>query len=544
VADKGHTNSDRRSEDYKNNQSKDNIKSTISIDTDTANKEKIKIALTSIAASFILTLIKLVIGLFTNSLGLLSEALHSGLDVMAAVMTFYAVRMAMKPPDIDHNYGHGKIESLTSLAEVILLFVTAGWILNEGIERMFFKHVIPEITIFSFTVMITSILVDFGRSRALFKIAHKYGSQALEADGLHFRVDMLTSSIVLGGLAVVYIFGFPNADVYAAITVSALIIYTSLGLGRRTLDVLLDKAPKGVQSQIIESLKGFEGIRNVHKIRIRKIGSGNFVDMHIEVPRTYSHDKSHRIATLVENKIKNEVLIDSDVVVHVDAIEDKTTETIKDKIRLFASDFPQIKNIHSIFLSRVIDNNKSTICIESTDPIGKGKEDSCNDRNGSLPKPLHLYLDVQMDDNLSFGDAHEIIDTFEQKIKNELPFIKQITTHIEIENDVDSTLGFEDEQQTDSHLVNEIKNAALSVNGVRDCKDIALVNVGSDLHITLTIKIPSFSRRKNEKNNDSIENNNETKTSINEAHEIATKVQNKIIVITGAARVVVHTEPE
>jgi cation diffusion facilitator family transporter len=544
VADKGHTNSDRRSEDYKNNQSKDNIKSTISIDTDTANKEKIKIALTSIAASFILTLIKLVIGLFTNSLGLLSEALHSGLDVMAAVMTFYAVRMAMKPPDIDHNYGHGKIESLTSLAEVILLFVTAGWILNEGIERMFFKHVIPEITIFSFTVMITSILVDFGRSRALFKIAHKYGSQALEADGLHFRVDMLTSSIVLGGLAVVYIFGFPNADVYAAITVSALIIYTSLGLGRRTLDVLLDKAPKGVQSQIIESLKGFEGIRNVHKIRIRKIGSENFVDMHIEVPRTYSHDKAHRIATLVENKIKNEVLIDSDVVVHVDAIEDKRTETIKDKIRLFASDFPQIKNIHSIFLSRVIDNNKSTICIESTDPIGKGKEDSCNDRNGSLPKPLHLYLDVQMDDNLSFGDAHEIIDTFEQKIKNELPFIKQITTHIEIENDVDSTLGFEDEQQTDSHLVNEIKNAALSVNGVRDCKDIALVNVGSDLHITLTIKIPSFSRRKNKKNNDSIENNNETKTSINEAHEIATKVQNKIIVITGAARVVVHTEPE
>ena len=388
-------------------------------------------------------------------------------------------------------------------------------------------------------------MVDFGRSRALFKVAHKYGSQALEADALHFRVDMLTSSIVLGGLAIVYIFGFPNADAYAAITVSGLIVYTSLGLGRRTLDVLLDKAPKGIQSQIIESLKGFEGIKNAHKIRVRKIGSETFVDMHIEVPRTFSHNKAHRLATLVENKIKKEILPDSDVVVHVDAIEDKMTETIKDKIRLFASDFPQIKNIHSIYLSRVIDNNKSIIRVESPDSIEKGKEDnSYDDRNKSLPKSLHLYLDVQMDNTLSLGDAHNIIDVFEQKIKNEIHSINQITTHIETENDVDSSLGFEEEHQTDSHLVNEIKNAALSVNGVRDCKDITLVNLGSDLHVTLTIKISSFSWRKNEKNEDSVKNNNETKMSINEAHEIATKVQNKIIVITGAARVVVHTEPE
>lgn len=187
--------------------------------------------------------------------------MHSGLDIVAAVMTFYAVKMAMEPPDVEHNYGHGKFEILTSLAEVILLFVAAAWILNEGIERIFFKHITLDITIFSFTVVITSILVDFGRSRALYKVAHRYGSQALEADALHFRVDMLTSSIVLVGLAVVYIFGFPNADAYAAIIVSALIIYTSLGLGRRTLDVLLDKAPIGIQSQIVESVKGFEGIK-------------------------------------------------------------------------------------------------------------------------------------------------------------------------------------------------------------------------------------------------------------------------------------------
>jgi cation diffusion facilitator family transporter len=551
---KGHANSENN--EQKENNKDEIIKSTVS-KKEQANKEKIRIAITSIAASLILTLIKFLIGIFTNSLGLLSEAMHSGLDVIAAVMTFYAVKMTMKPPDIEHNYGHGKFESLASLAEVILLFVAAAWILNEGISRILFKHIEPDVTIFSFTVLITSIVVDFGRSRALYRVAHKYGSQALEADALHFRVDMLTSSIVLSGLAVVYLSGFPNADAYAAIIVSILIVYTSLGLGRRTLDVLLDKAPKGIQSQITESLKGFEGIKNAHKIRVRNIGSETFVDMHIEVPRTFSHDRAHNLATLVEKKIKDEILPNSDVVVHVDAIEDSTTETIKDKIRLYASDFPAIKNIHSIYLSKIIvddNNNTSSSSLVSpsfsnTNSIETEKDDK-KDKKKLLPQFLHLYLDVQMESSLSFSDAHKIIDTFEQKIKNEIPSIKHITTHIETEyDDVDSSLGYEDEK-IDLHLLNKIKNAALSVNGVSDCKDIALVNLNSDLHVTLTIRIPSSYalKRGNIKNNydeDCIQNNNsENKISINEAHNIATKVQNQIVAMTGASRVIVHTEPD
>jgi cation diffusion facilitator family transporter len=532
---------DKRKEERKNNNyNKNTIKSPISEDIRIANKEKIKIAIISIAASSILTIIKFAIGIVTNSLGLLSEAMHSGIDIVAALMTFYAIKMAMKPPDMEHNYGHGKFESLVTLAEVMLLFVTAGWILNEGIERIFFKHIIPEITVFSFTVIVISILVDFGRSRALFKVSRKYGSQALEADALHFRVDMLTSSMVLAGLAVVYIFRFPNADAYAAITVSLLIVYTSLGLGRRTLDVLLDKAPKGIQSQILESLNGFEAIKDVHRIRVRKIGSETFVDMHIVVPRTFSHDKAHRIATVVENKIKNEILPGSDVVVHVDAIEDKTTETIKDKVRLFASDFPEIKNIHSIYLSKSIADTNNDIFSSpsstfSSDHIEKERD---KEKSQTSAEHLHLYLDVQINNTLSFDDAHRIIDAFEQKIKNELHSINQITTHIETESDVDSSLGYE-EGQVDSHLLNKIRNAALSVNKVINCKDIALINLGSDLHITLTIKISSCSLSKDEK--DKVIRD---KMSINEAHDIATKVQNKIIDRTGASRVIVHTEPE
>src|SRR3954453_14205759 len=155
-----------------------------------------------------------------------------------------------------------------------------------------------------------------------------------------------------------------------------------------------------------------------------------------------------------------------------------------------------------------------------------------------------------MESTLSFSDAHNIIDTFEQKIKHEIPSIKRLTTHIETEHDdVDSSLGNEDEN-IDLHLINKIKNDALFVDGVSDCKDIAFVNLNSDLHVTLTIKIPSFYSLKNKNikdihDKDSIQNNHESNdmVSINEAHDIATKVQNQIIAMIGASRVIVHTEP-
>ena len=169
--------------------------------------------------------------------------MHSGLDVIAAVMTYQAVKMAMRPPDIRYTYGYAKYESIASLAEIILLFAVAGWVFYEGLDRLLFKAVEPQVTVFSFAIMFVSIAVDYGRSRALYRAARKHGSQALEADGLHFRTDMITSGIVIAGLLLVLLLKVPNADAYAALVIAGLIVYTSLGLGRRPLDVLLDKAP-------------------------------------------------------------------------------------------------------------------------------------------------------------------------------------------------------------------------------------------------------------------------------------------------------------
>ncbi len=499
-----------------------------------AYNEKIRIAITSIIASFSLTISKFIIAIYTNSLGLLSEGMHSGLDVLAALMTLYAIRISRKPPDPEHNYGYAKFESLTSLGAVLLLFIVAGWIFYEGLERIFFKHVVPEITIPSFAVLIVSILVDFGRSRALYKVANKYGSQAIEADALHFRVDMLTSSVVLVGLAIVYFLGIPNADAYSAITVAGLIVYTSLGLGRRTLDVLLDKAPKGIQGQLHESITGFEGIKKAHSIRVRKVGKDTFVDLHIEVPRIFTHDKAHRIATNVENKIKNEIIPNSDVVVHVDAVEDYLTETIKDKIRLISEDFPSIKNVHSIYLSNIVVN----------EPTDMSKNNEISENSLQL---LHLYLDVQMDDKLSFKIAHGVVDDFEKKIKEEVQNIKRITTHIETDLDTESSVGRE--EFADQTFLERIKKMALSIEGVSNCDEISLVYVKNELHITLTIKINPLSIKSDKRSPDSItsssssSSNPDDSISVEKAHDISTQVQNLLLENTNAARVIVHAEP-
>ena len=497
------------------------------------HKEKTKVALISIIASASLALFKFVIAQMTGSLAILSESLHSGLDIMAAIMTLYAIRMVIRPPDLEHPYGYAKFESITSLAETILLFVAAVWIFYDGFQRIFFIHSEPEITFFSFAVMIVSILVDYSRSKTLYRIAHKYGSQALEADALHFKTDMLTSGVVLVGLVVVYLFGISNADSYAAIIVAGVIVYTSLGLGRRTLDVLLDKAPKGIQGQILESITGFEGVKNVHSVRVRKVISETFVDLHIEVPRIYTHDKAHKIATNVENKIRNEILPDSDVVVHVDAIEDNLTETIKDKIMLIATNYPAIKNVHSLYLSTPNDQN--------IDSIKKNKSNALSLRNESNRMFLHLYLDVQIDSMLDLKTAHDIVDDFERKIKEEISSIKNITTHIETEADIESSIGKE-ETTIDQSFINKIKNIALSVDGVSDCKDIALVFAGNEVHITLTIKLNSlYIKADSDVNKDDFNNN---KLSVVLAHKIATNLQNKILENTDATRVVIHTEPE
>ncbi len=218
--------------------------------------EKSRVAGISVFAAIFLTGFKFVIAILTGSLGLLSEALHSGLDLVAAVITYFSVRISDKPPDKEHNYGHGKIENFSALVETILLFVTCLWIIYEALNRLITGETEIEVNVWSYIVMITSIIIDVTRSRALYKVAKKYNSQALEADALHFSTDIWSSSVVVLGLVCAN-FGLYFADPVAALMVAMIVFFISYRLGKRSVDVLLDKAPGDSVVKIERILKSF-----------------------------------------------------------------------------------------------------------------------------------------------------------------------------------------------------------------------------------------------------------------------------------------------
>ncbi|PWU01124.1 MAG: cation transporter [Terriglobia bacterium] len=276
----------------------------------------------SLVAAVGLTAIKLVVGLITGSLGILAEAAHSALDLAAALITFLAVRFSARPPDHSHLYGHGKIESLSALFETLLLLVTCGWIANEAIHRLIAHQIQVEVTVWSFLVMLTSILVDISRSRILSRAAEKYRSQALEADALHFRTDIWSSVVVITGLICVkaaeWFPGFrflSEADALAALGVCVVVVWISLRLGRRTVDALIDAAPAGLEESITAMVQAIPGVCDCHQLRLRYSGPVLFIDLHVVVDGQQTLAQAHALADVIEEAI-HEMVPHSDVTVH------------------------------------------------------------------------------------------------------------------------------------------------------------------------------------------------------------------------------------
>jgi cation diffusion facilitator family transporter len=286
------------------------------------DREKQSAALRSLLTAVGLTGIKTVVGLLTGSLGILAEAAHSGLDLVAAIMTFLAVRISGKPPDTDHLYGHGKVENLSALFETVLLLFTCVWIVWEAIHRLLYHRGGIEVTVWSFAVMLTSVAADASRSRMLSRAAKKYNSQALEADALHFQTDVWSSAVVIAGLiAVKTADWFPRlgwlrgGDAVAALGVSVLIVWVSVRLGRRTVDALLDSAPAGMEQKIAVAAKGVEGVRDCHNVRLRASGPKMFIDLHVLVDGGQTLAQAHDLTERIEAAIQ-EIAPQADVTVH------------------------------------------------------------------------------------------------------------------------------------------------------------------------------------------------------------------------------------
>ena len=358
--------------------------------------EKERVALSSIAASAGLTVAKGVVGLLTGSLAILSEAAHSLLDLVATVMTYFAVRISGKPADEEHHYGHGKIESVSALAETALLFVLSGVVIWEALHRLLGgEHHAVAANFWAFAVIAISIAVDFFRARLLYRVAAETSSEALEADALHFGSDMWSSIAVLIGLGAVAL-GYAWADAAAAIVVAVFICIAGWRLGRRTIDTLMDTAPEGAAARITEIALHIPGVVAVERVRVRRAGDVLFVDLWVAVSRTLPLDRGAMIRERIEADVRT-AFPKAEMTVNITprALDD---ETVLDRVMVIAR-------------NRALAAHHVTV--------------------HSIGGRLSVSLDLEVDGVLALGAAHDIASGLEDAIREELGPQVEVETHIE-----------------------------------------------------------------------------------------------------------------
>ena len=428
----------------------------------TMRDEKRAVALNSVIAAVVVTALKFAVGLATASLGILSEAAHSFLDLLAASITLFSVRVSDKPADADHQYGHGKVENFSAFIETGLLLLTCVWIVWEAMRRLFFHHVHVEPTVAAFAVMAFSMAVDVWRSRALKRIAARYDSQALQADALHFATDVYSSGVVLLGLALVAagrklgIAGLDQADAVAALFVAGVVVFVSSRLARQTIDALLDAAPAGVRARITAEAARIPGVLEVDRVRIRRAGNRYFADLSVGLARNLTFQRSEQITEAVTSAVTR-VLPGCDVVVHSLA-RPGARENVFDRIRAVAA--RNNLNVHDV-------------SVQAT--------------HGQL----HVEQHVELDENLKLKEAHEFVTEIEAEIRAEVPQITSILTHIESEP---ATIEASDEMQRDAQLQGKLKSIVREFPEVLDMHDVVIRRVGDktylSCHCTMSDDLP------------------------------------------------------
>jgi cation diffusion facilitator family transporter len=304
-----------------------------------ATREKRWAALASVGSAILLVSLKVFLVVRTGSLGILSEALHSSLDFVAAVITYLSVRVADKPADADHLYGHGKVENFSAFVETALLLLTAVYIIWEAFQRLVFHANQIRPSLIAILVLAGCMGIDFMRSEALNRVAEKYPSEALEADALHFSTDVWSTFVVILGITAAWLgmrFGVEwlgKLDAVAALGVAGVIIWIGSRLGKRTADALLDVAPHGLRERIENAVDKTEGVLQSERVRVRRAGQRYFVDVTLSVPRTASLEQAHAASEAVEKRIGQ--IVPADVVVHVEP-RAKSDENLFETIRAIA----------------------------------------------------------------------------------------------------------------------------------------------------------------------------------------------------------------
>lgn len=430
-------------------------------------------AIFSVTAAAIVTLLKLITGLLTGSLGMLSEAAHSGIDLIASGITLFSVQVADRPADEDHNYGHGKVESLSALIETMIMLASCIWIVTEAMHRILSRqHLALQQSIWPFSVLVFSIAVDFTRSRALARAAREHRSDALAADSVHFATDMWASLAVMIGIAATYVglrYDVPAlqyADPVAALVVAAIILKVSWTLARETVDALLDATPATdpttheritkaeLRSNLIHDLNAIPGVLSVDRLRTRRSGSNYFADVTLGMPRSLTFQRSEQV-TMEATEAVQRHLPGADVVVHTVPTA-PLTETVHDRVRAVAA--RRNLAIHEITVHQLDDG-------------------------------LHVEQHLEVDERMPLRQAHALVTELEAEMRREVPGITSILTHIESEP---ATIERPSSQEPDRELELRLREAAKKFPEILDIHEVFVTRTrgrggsGSGEHIQVS----------------------------------------------------------
>jgi cation diffusion facilitator family transporter len=421
--------------------------------------EKRQVALHSMVAAAVMTILKLAAGLFSGSLGVLSDAAHSGLDLVGVTLTFFSVQVSDKPADEDHTYGHGKYENLSAFLEAGLMAVSCAWIVWEAMGRILRHSVELHHSIWPVLVLLLSIAVDYWRSGKLRAVALRTGSPALATDAFHFASDIWSTVAVLCGLAASWagshfaIGWLRYADPFAAIVVSLMILRLTLTLGRETVAVLMDEVPAETRQKLVHEVERVEGVLAVEQARVRRAGASYFADLTLALPRGFTFEHTGELVREA-TEAAHRALPEADVVIHTVPREART-ESVFDRVRAVAAR-----------------NNVSV------------HELSVQSHHGRLRVEQH----VELDENMPLKAAHEFVSSMEAEILREAPEIDSVLTHIESEP---ATIEQPEEMVVeDRKIESALRAAAIMSPEVVDVHQIMVGRAGEHIYLSCHCTLP------------------------------------------------------
>ena len=440
-------------------------------------------ALLSVAAAATLVLLKLSVGLATHSLGLVSEAIHSATDFVAALLTYFAVRVAARPADVTHQFGHGKAEHLSALAEAGFLVVASLFISLRAIERLAGtsgSHVQPAW--YAFAVLVVVIGIDLSRMLVSWRTARRYSSAALASNALHFGSDLAGSVAVLVGLVFAH-YGHPSGDPVAALFVGCLVLAGAARLIKANVDVLMDRAPADAEAAALAAIDAVRPAVQLRRLRMRHAAGRQFADVVIGVSPSAGVGQGHAAADAVEAAVER-ALPNADVVVHVEPLEDAG---LRDRAHAAAVAVPGAREVHNLAL---------------VDVDGR----------------TELSLHVKLPGELPLEEAHAVAEELERAICAAVPEIAGVQTHLE---PLTETSAAEEVAPESEALVRRVVRETTGL----EPKELRFLRTDGGLVAFLTLRLGGSSR-------------------LDEAHSRASEIEERIRrERPDIADVIVHTEP-